>query len=148
MNPLDTVGRVGHIICSLVPKMALTRYQMEILVDTSRILAYSGLGIEQTVNIGGIHIPRAFIRVSIMSSPILFGIAEFCICVKSYAIGIQAILYPFHSLMINIMKLAAYSVLIGKTNKIAELIEYLQMVVDRREFLFINSKCVNSVGLK
>lgn len=109
---------------------------MKILSECKRFLAYGGLGNDRSVNIGGTHIPRIFIRIFIYFLEILLDICHTINCINNIENGIQAVLYPLHCLVLNVIKLATFGVLIRKTGRIAELIDYLHMVVNQRRFFF------------
>lgn len=66
------------------------------------------------------------------SGQIVLGVLHSTNCVLYYANGVQAILYALHCLVYNVLNSVIYCALIAKSNHMAELIEYFQMVVNER----------------
>lgn len=105
---------------------------MRILKECKRFLSFAGLAVDKDVNVGGQKIPRIIPRAVLLLVLISLSISEIVIAVHCYSIDLQLFLYPMGCLLFFAVKLAIYTVLILKTNEIAELIDYLQMVVTLR----------------
>lgn len=105
---------------------------MKTLSECQLFMSYAGLGTKKSVNIGGKHLPRAIIQILV----VLVFISLLCIqvtnSINNFAIGPQAILFPVHSVVLVSIKLITFVILVVKIDEIAELFEYLQMVVNRR----------------
>lgn len=109
---------------------------MKILRDCKRYMSYSGLDIRKTINIGGVQFSRTFIRTLIFSIQFLLDFIELINFINNYGHGLKAILFPLHCVILYTMKLAIYIVLLTKTNQIAELMDYLEMIVNKRMVYF------------
>ena len=107
---------------------------MKILQECKRLLSYGGLGTEQYVNIGGKRVPRAMIRAIPISMLILGAISQSIIVVNSIDLGLLPVLIPTHSFLHYMIKCVVYCILLWKTNEIARLIDYIEMVIQRRRF--------------
>lgn len=105
---------------------------MQILTECKRSLSYAGLGIDKTINIGGMKIPRILVRAWLSLVIFSLGISEVIIGIHYYPIDLQLFLYPLGCLLFFVVKISMYMALISKTDVIAELIEYLQSVVTQR----------------
>lgn len=108
---------------------------MKILRECVRFIAFGGLGSEKYVEIGSNRIPRLIPRAIILFSLVVVIILEIINSINRYDQGIQEILLPVHILVHNVVKLAVYLVLLGKIEQISELIDYIDMVVQKRLFL-------------
>lgn len=108
---------------------------MNILQECKRFLPYGGLGTEQYVDIGRIRVPRTMVRTLLTSILLILSILYAIKCFIAYPLGLQAMLFPVHCLLINNTKLIIYRVFLWKTDQIAQLIDYLQAVVKERKFL-------------
>lgn len=107
---------------------------MKILGECKRVLSYGGLGIGKSINIGGMHIPRFVPRTVISSALLLLGTSAIVNSIKNFGDGLEAVLYSFDCLIAMSMKLSTYLTLLWQTDQIAELIEHIRMVVNRRRF--------------
>lgn len=59
-------------------------------------------------------------------------IMEIIIVINNYDCGLQAVLFPIHGCTMGVMKWAVYLMMLWKTNQIAQLIDYVELVVERR----------------
>lgn len=107
---------------------------MEILGECQLFMSYAGLSINKFVNIGGKHLPTTIIQTLILSALISFVCIQLTNSVNNITIGLQAMLFPVHCLVLVSIKLVTFIVLMVKNGEIAELIEYLQIVVNQRMF--------------
>lgn len=107
---------------------------MKILKACKRFLSYAGLGHEQYVTIGGKSVPRMLIRAIYTAMLLTLSTINLIRCFMAYPIGPQAMLYPVLCFTLDINKFAVYRVLLYNTDRIAELIDYLETVVERRRF--------------
>lgn len=105
---------------------------MRILNICKLCLGYAGLGKEEAVTICGRSVPRSFIRFFIVSSQVFFVTMEVLVLRKNLTSGLNAILYPLHLMLLYAMKGCVYVVLVNKSGTIAELIDYMQDVIDER----------------
>lgn len=94
-------------------------------------MSVAGLGTPHNVKK---RIARFMARIVLSSILILLAYVQWNHIIENNAYGVQAILFPIHCLLIFVMKLATYIVFIAKTEKISELIEYLELVVNKRRF--------------
>lgn len=99
---------------------------MCIFTDTKTILINCGLGTDQFVQIAGTKIPRALIRLSVFSFPLIVCVIEIILCIN--ADGIAAMLYSFSILLTCLSGVLIYASLTAKSNKIIELFDYLAVV--------------------
>ena len=121
---MTNIGKNKRFVCKTVT----------ILQQCKRLLSYGGLDTEQYIDIGGKRVPRIISRVIIM-----FGVMSLTIIhsVNIYnALDLDRMLFHIHLAMLNNKKLAVYCVLLWKTDQIAQLIDYLRMVVERRRGFF------------
>lgn len=130
-NFLRTLRESEEKTCTSFPRIF---HEMKILSECKRFLSYGGLDTDQFIHINGKRIPRALPRTIIILALLLLGISAIINCIINYADGLQAILFPLDILLVVIMKLTSYVALLCQTEKIAELIEYLQMVIQQRMF--------------
>lgn len=100
-------------------------------------MSYGGIGIEQNVNVGGLYIPRTMIRTIVITGQLLLWLPQMYDCVNKYADGPGKILFPIHSVLAYSVKMSIYAVLLSNTNRIAQLFEYLQMVVAYRKLTIL-----------
>lgn len=112
---------------------------MQILGECKRFLAYFGLGTEKFVNIGEMKVYRALIRAYILSVIIFVVVVQIIIVYTYYAVDPQLALYSVFLFILFGTKLIAYVCLISKTTEIAELVEYLEMVVKKRVYFQVIS---------
>lgn len=120
-----------------IKKIDLLSITMKILQECKQFLSCAGLGTEQYVHIGGKRIPRMMIRATLTFVLLSGAILQYINTINSFADGIQAMLFPIHFLIHNSMKWAVYCVFLWKTNKIAELIDRVETVVNRRKLFFL-----------
>ena len=111
---------------------------MEILRECKKLLFYGGLGTEQYVHIGRKRIPRTMIRATIIFFQLLLAGLTFIVSIKSFfKRGLAETLFPLQCSLLGSIKCSVYCVLLWKTNEIAQLIDYVQMVVQRRMFFWL-----------
>lgn len=103
-----------------------------ILQECKRLLSFAGLGIDETINIGGRKIPRLLPRAALFLVIVLLSVPQIINAVHYYFIDLQSFLYAVGCFLFYVIKTAMYTALLTKTNEIAELIEYLQTVVTQR----------------
>lgn len=109
---------------------------IKILSGCKMFLSFAGLGNSDCVYFGEKRIPRWIARAfTILGQFILGGIALTNSIGNYYKDGLPGVIYPFHSVVVVVTKLAIYIVLMAKTERIAELIDYLEMVVNQRRCL-------------
>lgn len=87
------------------------------------------------MDIGGKRVPRIISRFIIISGLLLLTVIHSIKIYNRYPLGLQALLFPVHCLLLNNMKLAVYCILLWKIDQIAQLFDYLEMMVKWREFL-------------
>lgn len=107
---------------------------MRILGMSRLCLLYIGLGSQSYVPIFGYNVPRALIRLFVILAQISFATLQFLVGREKCNEGLYAILFPMHLMVLFTMKALIYGVLIVKTNRITELIDYLQEVVTTRTY--------------
>lgn len=107
---------------------------MKILSECKRFLSYGGLGTEPSINIAGKCIPRALPRAVISLAVFAFVISSAINCINSSDMGLTETLVPINYVVVFSVKLTSYGILIWKSNQIAELIDTLQLVIDKRMF--------------
>lgn len=104
---------------------------MEIFQESRLIISHAGLASSNFVRIGGITIPRVFIRATILTAFVL-GIIIMCfICMHNCERGIAKMLLPFGGLLTLINLIFTYSTLIRKTDKITRLMDYMQHMINQ-----------------
>lgn len=108
---------------------------MKILKVCKRFLSFAGLGADEYVNIGGKNVPRMLIRAIYTAMLLTLSTINMIRCFMAYPIGPQAMLYPVLCFTLDMDKFAVYRVLLYNTDRIAELINYLEAVVERRMFI-------------
>ena len=112
---------------------------MKILLECKRLMSYGGVGTEQYVDIGGKRVPRMLIRVFVIFMLLSLTIIHSINCHERYPLGLHAMLFSAHLFLLNNLKLAVYCVLLWKTDQIAQLIDYLRTMVERRRVYFSKS---------
>lgn len=110
---------------------------MEVLTQTKRFFAYLGLGNENGVVVRNTHISKGTIRVFLMFIQVCFAFPEILNCVNNYAIGLHAIMISIHRLIHYVVHLTTYVIWVTKMGKFAELVDYLQQVIDKRMYRFL-----------
>lgn len=111
--------------------------EKEILHECKKSLSYGGLGTEKYVNIGKRHIPRTIIRATIISlEVVLSGLTVIVIIRTFFEQGLTDMLFPLHCSLLGYIKCSVYCVLLWKTNEIAQLFGFIQMIVQQRMSLF------------
>lgn len=105
---------------------------MKILSECKLSLSLAGLGNADFVDIRGKRIPRWMTRAYTLFGQFVLGGIALINSINKYSLGLHAVIYPFHGVVVVITKLAIYIVLMAKTERIAELIDYLEMVVNQR----------------
>lgn len=103
---------------------------MQILTECKLVMSYAGLGPAEKAKS---NISRFVPRIILSSTLMLHIWIQWHHLIQYKAHGVQAILFPIHCILIFVMKLATYIVFIAKAGKIAELIEYLELVVNERK---------------
>lgn len=115
-----------------------------ILQECERLLSYGGVGTEQYVDFGKTCIPRMLIRALIISVLLISFTGNWIVLYKHYPHDVRTLLFQLHLMLINGLKWSVYSVLLWKTDQIAELIDYLRTVVRRRKFSLTFLLCRHS----
>lgn len=111
---------------------------MSIFRDIKIILAYSGLGSDQFVQIAGQNIPRSFIRFLITLLAIVIIILESVLGIKflrSYDLGSCLMSLALMALFLPILPI--YISLVMNTKQIDELFSSLEKVIKRRKANFL-----------
>lgn len=106
---------------------------MKVLGTSRKCLSYVGLGNERYIPVAGIRVPRELIRCLYTSAEVSGIIMFAMIAIINLPFGLQAVLFPLHLISLSCMKTSMYTVLMAKAARMAELGDYLQMVVDERE---------------
>lgn len=108
---------------------------MKILRECKSILILLGISSEKYIPIKNLHIPRIFSRFFIVLALVicvLFGI----LCVKQkIQYGTAAILMPVAVSATFFFQIVIYISLVMKIREIAQLIDYLEHVFNKRNFL-------------
>lgn len=102
---------------------------MEVLQGCKQVLAYTGLGTKQYVKFGGIWVPRTLIRAILSFMLLLACTSQLIISINNYDVGLQAMLFPLHCVLLTAIKCAVYLALVFKSDRIARLLSYFEMVV-------------------
>lgn len=118
---------------------------MQILGSAKKMLIYLGLGRDYHADIGGFKIPKPVIWLWLLFTQVYFAGMQVIVIIINHAGGLPAILFPAHCISLIIMKSTIYTVLVLKTQKMWELIDYLQDVVTIRELklFFFLYFCIN-----
>lgn len=107
---------------------------MQILFQCKRIMSYVGLVNETTVKIAGINYPILLFRVTVLLTQFWIFSVQILRAAKLYAISKPSTLFALYAGLSIFIKLATYVVMLMKIGKIAEIFDYLQMVVRKRMF--------------
>lgn len=110
---------------------------MKILGISDKCLQYAGLGIAPHFQVANERVSRAFVRCVVIGGQ-LAGVNMFAMIVKTnMALGLQAILFPLHVIVLSTIKISVFVVLMTKSTRMAELGDYLQRVVDKRKRILV-----------
>lgn len=104
-----------------------------ILQELKRILSYQGLGIDQYDEIRGYRIPRMMIRATFIFGVFSMATIQIINIWNSRDLGLQVMLLPVQLLLHIVIIGAVYLFLNYKTDKIADLMDKFEMVVQRRK---------------
>lgn len=116
--------------------VGIVYHNMNILKVNKRLLAYVGIGVDQYVNINGIQVPRLIMR-ALLSCLIIMSCLQLIISVKVYRRGtMEEFLFPAHCIFFCLIKCSIYWALMYKTNDIAQLMGFIELVVKRRKYFF------------
>lgn len=107
---------------------------MKVLGMSKLCILYVGLGKENFIPIYGYKVPRLLPRLFILLAKSSFATAQLLISIDRWNDGLHAVLFPLHAMVVFLIKTSIYAVLITKTDQIAEIIDYLQEVVDKRAY--------------
>lgn len=113
---------------------------MHILSECKSIITYAGLNNAKHIQIGGKMIHRTFIRCAVVSLLTLATIIEITVCVKGRK-SVDQILLPLHLGLSSTASLIIYIRLMSKSESINELIDYLEEIVNKRNFFADFSGC-------
>lgn len=102
------------------------------------MLTYLGLGRDFHVDIGGFKVPKPVIWLWMLFTQVYFAGMQVIVIIINHAGGLPAILFPAHCISLIIMKSTIYTVLVLKTKKMWELMDYLQDVVNIRRLKHIS----------
>lgn len=102
---------------------------MKILNESRRVLAYTGLCSASVVPIGGLQVPRTFVRIGYVSAVGLCLTLHGHLCVENKD-GFIAILLPIGAAITCASMFLVYISLMLKSDEITELLEYFQNFVD------------------
>lgn len=112
---------------------------MKILTNCKILLSCIGLANELSISIGVKYkVPRALLRCFTIIILVLGTFFEILLCVKYREGGIYAVLFPLHITITILSMLLIYIGLLWRTNEIVELIDYLEIVVNRRRSLCVS----------
>lgn len=108
---------------------------MKILGASRKYLLYMGLASERHLPIANFRVSRALVRCTIIGSQLALATIFAVNITREWERGLYAVVFPLHLFLLISSKLCIYTVLAVKTDRIAELIDYLQHVVDARKFV-------------
>lgn len=106
---------------------------MEVLSFSRKCLQFAGLGTDRHIHAGGKRVPRMLVRCIILGAELSVAAMFAMLVNQNWKHGLQAILFPLHMQLLAIVKIAFYTTLMVKSARMAELIDYLNDVVDKRE---------------
>lgn len=113
------------------------RLKMKILSENRIILAYVGLGIEETVQFFGKRIPRKFIAI-IFGFALIFGVfIASLLILNKHSQGPAEILMPICLLLSFISPTIIYISLMLKRKQIFELFDFLTTVVEKSNIFLL-----------
>lgn len=104
---------------------------MKILKESEKLLSYAGLSTALSVSVGGKIIPQILLHLTFCALLMLCMILECILGINGYADNIVSSLYPLCVTITLISAMAVYVVLIWKSNKISELYENLENVIEQ-----------------
>lgn len=110
---------------------------MNILSECKTILTYAGLTETKHIEIAGRMINRTLIRMTMICLLFTALVIEFIVCLKGRHKSVDNVLLPLHLGLSCLASLFIYVRLMMKADKIHELIEYLEDVVNKRNFWWI-----------
>lgn len=106
----------------------------KILGASKTCLLIVGLSSDKFVPIGGYNVPRSLVRFIVVLGQLSFAAMQIIILIRNLKLGLYAILFPVHVILLFFMKVSIYVVLMIKTDRITELIDYMQDVIDKSRF--------------
>lgn len=107
---------------------------MQVLGQCKRFLSYGGLSNQPSIHFGCASVPISISRSVVIGSQLLLMLAAALSTVHKYAVSLKAIIFPVYTFLIVAIKLATYIDALSKIDKIDEIFDYLQAVVNKREF--------------
>lgn len=112
---------------------------MEILSTSKKCLRYVGLGGERHFSIANVRVSRTTVRCLILGCQLSYGTIFVGMVIKDRHLGLQQILFPLHLIFLTTIKISIYSVLMVKSDRIAQLVGYLQKVVNKSRSIEFSS---------
>lgn len=104
---------------------------MKILAQSLKIVSFAGLANVKHVQIGGKGIPQILVRVVIFGTLVLCIILQVFVCIHRYASGLTDALLPLGISMTFTAMTLTHLTLAWKADKIAQLMAFLQHVVQQ-----------------
>lgn len=105
---------------------------MKILRACRLVLAQTGLSNEKFACFTSRNVSPKYIRFISLSIQLSHMLMQMYHCIRDYSNGITAILLPFHLVIAATVQLFVYFSLILQSDQIAELLNFIQRVVDER----------------
>lgn len=107
------------------------------LRESKQVLGYVGLGTDAFVRINGKLVRRICIRCGILAMLVLCVAFQCALCMQKNIYDLHSILLPFVTALTCVSMILTYISLVLKTERIKELFDYVQHLIDKSTNIII-----------